>query len=111
MVGQGHKVVATLMRDFEIFRRAQITVGMECVAMQVAGVPARTPPFGFSRQSRLWIACGFVLLQSAQTGLLTPGWTALLAFFAVGTLGKTLAALARQEHMQRPQPMRLMLTA
>ncbi|MCB9140456.1 MAG: hypothetical protein H6642_19155 [Caldilineaceae bacterium] len=59
----------------------------------------------------LWIVCGFVLLQSAQTGLLTPGWAALLAFFAVGTLGKTLAALARQEHMQRPQPMRLMLTA
>ena len=43
----------------------------------------------------LWIVCGFVLLQSAQAGLLTPGWTALLAFFAVGTLGKTLAALAR----------------
>ena len=30
----------------------------------------------------LWIVCGFVLLQSAQTGLLTPGWAALLAFFA-----------------------------
>ena len=59
----------------------------------------------------LWIVCGFVLLQTAQAGLLTPGWTALLAFFAVGTLGKTLAALARQERMQRPQPVRLMLTA
>ncbi len=36
----------------------------------------------------LWIVCGFVLLQTAQAGLLTPGWTALLAFFAVGHAGQ-----------------------
>ena len=59
----------------------------------------------------LWIVCGFVLLQSAQAGLLTPGWTALLAFFALGTLGKTMTALTQQERTQRPQPIRLMLTA
>ena len=59
----------------------------------------------------LWIICGFVLLQTAQAGLLTPGWTALLAFFAVGTLAKTMAALARQERTLQPQPVRLMLTA
>ena len=59
----------------------------------------------------LWIVCGFVLLQTAQAGLLTPGWMGLLTFFAVGTLAKTMAALARQDHMQRLQPARLMLTA
>ena len=59
----------------------------------------------------LWILCGFVLLQTAQAGLLTPGWTSLLAFFAVGTLAKTMAALARQERTLQPQPVRLMLTA
>ena len=56
---------------------------------------------------------GFVLLQTAQAGLLTPGWTALLAFFAIGTLAKTMAALARQERtlQLQSQPVRLMLTA
>ena len=59
----------------------------------------------------LWILCGFVLLQTAQAGLLTPGWMGLLTFFALGTLAKTIAALARQERTLQPQPGRLMLTA
>ena len=61
----------------------------------------------------LWIVCGLVLIQTAQAGLLTPTWTALLAFFALGTLAKTMAALARQEHslQLQPQPIRLTLTA
>ena len=61
----------------------------------------------------LWIVCGLVLMQTAQVGLLTPGWTALLAFFSLGTLANTLAALARQEHslQLQPQPIRLTLTA
>ena len=59
----------------------------------------------------LWIVCGLMLMQTAQAGLLTPGWTALLAFFALGTLAKTMAAIAREERALRPQPVRLMLTA
>ena len=61
----------------------------------------------------LWIVCGLVLMQTAQAGLLTPGWTALLAFFGLGTLAKTMAALARQKRtlQLQPQPVRLMLTA
>ena len=63
----------------------------------------------------LWIVCGLVLMHTAQAGLLTPGWTALLAFFALGTLAKTMAAIARQERrlqlQPQPQPVRLMLTA
>ena len=63
----------------------------------------------------LWIVCGLVLMQTAQAELPTPGWTALLAFFALGTLAKTMAAMARQERIAQPQlqrqPVRLMLTA
>ena len=59
----------------------------------------------------LWIVCGLVLMQTAQAGLLTPGWTALLAFFALGTLAKTMTAMARQARTLQPQPVRLMLTA
>ena len=59
----------------------------------------------------LWIVCGLVLMQTTQAGLLTPGWTALLAFFALGTLAKTMTAMTRQGRTLQPQPVRLMLTA